>query len=248
MLLIFYLILFRFESLMIRRKEELAQLQTKQIELCNSLGKHPKVLPGSPLPNPDQILDLRVHIENLEREKYEREEKYLEMKGEILKLMEELQLKPTCNFEYEVVDGEDSNFAVTDDNMKQLEEFYKKLIKRKEDMIEEINEKWNKIDTLWNALDVDMKERSKFIDANQTKSIEVLYALKEEIKRLDSVKKENIKVFIEKYKTELFQLWDKCHDDKKEFTYLKVEFYTEELLELYELEIQKWKKYYEENK
>lgn len=194
------------------------------------------------------MLDLRAHVEHLEHEKFEREEKYFKTKDEILKLMEELKLRPSGSFEREVVDGDDSKFRVTNNNMKQLDNFYKKLVNCKEHMLDDINGSWNKINKLWSIMDLDVEQRKTFVDNNKEKSVEVLDALKVEIKRLEAIRMENIKVLIKKYKTELFLLLNKCHKEKIEFTCLNEDFYTDELIEQFELELQIWKRYYEDNK
>ncbi|CAH0550355.1 unnamed protein product [Brassicogethes aeneus] len=207
-----------FEHMYRVRRDELNRIYAKQMEVCTSLGKAPKVFPKSPLLSLEEMENLQKHIDNLESEKYERED--------------------------------DSNFMVTDSNMKDLEKFHNKLVHSKNCMLEEINEKWAKLDRLWTVLEVNVAERSNFSDANRGQPKEVLKSLDKEIKRLDHIKKDNIKVFIEKYRTELQALWDECHCDvnTRDFEYFNADSYTEDYLELFDMEIQRWKKYREENK
>lgn len=44
-------------------------------------------------------------------------------------------------------------------------------------------------------------------------------------------------------------MWKKCHrlDEEKKFPYFNSDCYTEDLLDLHDIQIQKWKSYYEQN-
>ncbi|CAH0560460.1 unnamed protein product [Brassicogethes aeneus] len=132
--------------------------------------------------------------------------------------------------------------------MKDLEKIQNKLVHSKKCMLEKINEKWAKLERLWTVLEVNVAERSNFLDANQGQPKEVLKSLDKEIQRLDHIKKNKNKVFIEKYRTELQALCDECHCDVNTTKYFNAYRYTEDYLELFNMEIQRWKKYRHENK
>ncbi|KAJ8960392.1 hypothetical protein NQ314_006082 [Rhamnusium bicolor] len=81
------------------RVDELNKLRKKQLELCNNLGKEPKILKDSPLPLSEEIEEFKKHIEKLEVEKFNRLEKFISTKEELLDIIKELNIQPSSNFE-----------------------------------------------------------------------------------------------------------------------------------------------------
>ncbi|XP_018568984.1 protein regulator of cytokinesis 1-like isoform X2 [Anoplophora glabripennis] len=233
------------------RRCEQKKLHEKQLELCNMLGKEPKILMDNPLPSPEKLEEFQQHIEKLEAEKYNRLEKFCTVKEELLEIVSELNVEPSSQFEKKVFSSDDSVFLVTDENMKQLDLLHKNLTRQQKNVKEEIVHLRNKIDDYWNLLDIDLKEREDFRQKHIGNSLDVLRALQKEIKRCEELKKANIKVFIDKLRNELKQLWENCHcshTTRMQFGFFNSDCYNEDLLELHEVEITKWKKYYEENK
>ncbi|KAJ8912896.1 hypothetical protein NQ315_011219 [Exocentrus adspersus] len=240
-----------YERLIEVRRAELNKLRERQLDLCNSLGKKPKILKDDPLPSAEEIEEFQKHIEKLEVEKFNRLETFFTTKDKLMKIVKELNAKPTSTFEQNVFSEDDSLFLLTDENMKHLDLLYKNLIKQQGDVEEEIANLRNKIDDYWNLLDVDLKEREDFRKTHVGNSLDILEALKAEAKRCETLKKANIKVFIDKLRLELELLWEKCHCSKavrSDFGFFNSDYYNEDLLELHEVEIAKWKKYYEDNK
>ncbi|KAJ8928189.1 hypothetical protein NQ314_019252, partial [Rhamnusium bicolor] len=228
--LFIFLFLFRYEKLIEVRVNELNKLRKKQLELCNNLGKEPKIIKDSPLPSSEEIEEFQKHIEKLESEKFNRLEKFISTKEELLDIIKELNIQPSSNFEKEVFASDDSAFTVTTENMKQLEQLHRSLHKQLKDVKEEIEQRRNKIDDLWNLLDVDLKEREAFRHKYIGNSVDVLEALRSEVKRCEELKKANIK------------------EMRRDFGFFYSDCYNEDLLELHEVELTKWKKYYAENK
>jgi hypothetical protein len=74
--------------------------------------------------------------------------------------------------------------------------------------------------------------------------------LKDEIKRCEELKRQNIKRFVEEIQKELKHWWDKClfgEEERLQFLPHSSECFTEDLLELHELEVQKLRSYHEQN-
>jgi protein regulator of cytokinesis 1 len=74
--------------------------------------------------------------------------------------------------------------------------------------------------------------------------------LKDELKRCEELKRQNIKCFVEEIRKELNQWWDKClisEEQRLQFRPYSSECFTEDLLELHELEVQKFRSYFEQN-
>jgi protein regulator of cytokinesis 1 len=74
--------------------------------------------------------------------------------------------------------------------------------------------------------------------------------LKDELKRCEELKRQNIKCFVEEIRRELECWWDKClvgEEERLHFQPCSSELYNEDLLELHELEVQKFQSFYEQN-
>jgi protein regulator of cytokinesis 1 len=73
--------------------------------------------------------------------------------------------------------------------------------------------------------------------------------LKDELKRCEELKRQNIKRFIEEIRKDLTYWWDKCLISKEERLQFRPQLSEclSEDLELHELEVQKFKSYYEQN-
>lgn len=238
-----------YESIVNNKKKEINKLIEKQRRLCKYMEEEPKiVMQYPPLPTPAQLEAFQTYIDELESKKFQREEKYCSVKCDIVKLVEDLKYNPSDDFEKKIVMSDDFVFSV--DNMKKLDFFVNSLKEIKKTTEEEVFRLREKVEDLWKMLDVDLMDRDEFRSHYTGSSIDTLKALQHEVKRCEEVRKANIKTFVDKLRVKLEEMWQKCHCselDKRTFKYLNSDCYTEDLLDLYEMEIQKWKKFYEEN-
>ncbi|XP_076259357.1 protein regulator of cytokinesis 1-like isoform X1 [Rhynchophorus ferrugineus] len=236
------------EEIINAKKKEIKILTDKQTKYCNYLGEEPKFnLPCPPLPTPQQMEEFQKYIDKLEHEKFEREERYCMLKEDIMKLVEDLRYKPNSDFEHRVLSSD--NISVTNENMSKLELFSKNLVEVKRSTDDEVSHLRNKVEELWKMLEIDLVDRDEFRTHYTGSSLRTLDALRVEVKRCDEIRKANIKVFIDKLRRELEDIWRKCHrvNEAKSFPYFNSDCYTEDLLDLHDIELQKWKCYYEEN-
>lgn len=238
-----------YETIINRNKKELEALRDKQQRLCKHLGLEQKfTIQYPPFPTPAQLETIQKYIEELESEKFEREEKYCLLKHDITKLVEEIKYKPTSDFEQKVLSSD--NFLVTKENLKKLEFFLISLKEIKKATEEEISQLRGRTEDLWKMLDVDLMDRQEFRSHYTGNSIVTLEALRLEVKRCEEVRKANIKNFVDKLRVQLQDTWIKCHctdSTRRAFKYFNSDCYTEDLLDLHELELQKWRSYYEDN-
>lgn len=217
--------------------KELSELKYKQTNLCKSLG-------WEPLAVVNEVNDLREYVETLENEIFEREEIYFQLKEEIAVIAEELGT--SLNF-----DLANSEVKITDLDMKQLQTCHNKFKVKYEITKKQIADLTKKIEELWNKLEVDIAERDAFRKRNSGNCLKMLEVMEMEVSRLEQIRKVQIKTLIEKKRKELEKMWEKCHcshNEKGQFTFFNSEFYNENLFDLYEREIDKWKLYYEQNK
>ncbi|CAH1099643.1 unnamed protein product [Psylliodes chrysocephalus] len=239
------------EKIVDARQAELNELHQKQLKLCTSLGREPMFFNANSLPSSTELADIQAYIEKLEQETFDREEKFYSVKEKIIEIVTELEYIPSTKFESDVIGQNESKFVITDNNMRALDKFYYNIQKELEDVKEEIGTLRNKIEQLWVLLDLEFIEREDFRKKYTGNSKKTLEALRTELQRCVQLKKANIKVFIDKLRQELSEVWSQCHCSesvKNDFRFLNSDCYTEDLLELHEVQLEKWRSYFEENR
>lgn len=136
-------------------------------------------------------------------------------------------------------------------NLEYLNEELSILQKRRETIQRECNEMLDKLEILWECLDVPQPSRNKFRHMGEVARQTSLDLIAGELKRCKIIKQENVKLFVEKLREQLVEWWDKIKKSDAErarFTYFNSQVYTEDLLDLHEMELADTKKFYEENR
>ncbi|XP_008195217.1 protein regulator of cytokinesis 1 isoform X1 [Tribolium castaneum] len=239
-----------FEALAQIRRREFSDLQEKELELCARLGRAPRLVPGVPLSLPPELEELEAYVEYLETEAMEREEVFFQLKEKIVEIVSELEMCPNLEFEKDILNLSNTQVRITDAEMEQLRQFHDQLVKRLADVTEEVEELRSRIDDLWKKLEVDLVERDDFRARHVGHSLKTLEALKDELNRLKAMKKAKLPSFILKQRDELEEWWEKCHctqTQRDDFTFYYSDCFTEDLFDIHEREIQKWKNYYDGN-
>ena len=229
-------------------KKEIKKLNKEELSLTKSLGRAPQSLPLEPLPSPDTISKFRKYLEQLESTRFEREEHFLNIKAEILDFVEDLNYEPTLDFERMVID--DSVFVVSDNNMKNIEEFLNSLKLLSDDIKKNITNLRKKVKSLWDLLDEDLVVRDEFFKKTTKNNKNTLRALQQEVTRIEHLKKAHIEVFVTRLRNKLASLWDKCHyteEQRNDFEYFTSDTCNQDLLDIYEFEIKRVAEYYENN-
>ncbi|CAG9763824.1 unnamed protein product [Ceutorhynchus assimilis] len=222
----------KYEAVVNAKKLALENLNKKQIQLCKELDRKIQIdLKYPPLPT-------QAQFDKLEAEKFEREEKFVNLKHEITEIVDEIKYKPNSDFEREVLSSDD--MMLSNQNLKMLEFFAKCMKELKLSTEEEVSHLRTRIEDLWKMLDIELIDRDEFRSHYTGNSLDTLEALKIEVKRCEELRKAKIKKFVDKLRDQLQTIWTTCHcsdADKKSFRYLYNDFYTEDLLDLHELEI-----------
>ncbi|VEN63330.1 unnamed protein product [Callosobruchus maculatus] len=230
------------------RFAEIDNLREKQQNICKSLGVEPKILKQDPLPSAADLEQFKEYLDQLEDERFKRQEKFCSTREDILKIIGQLNYKPCLEFEKQVISGND--FQVCNENMERLEQFHQQLQRDFKNVKEEIIDSWMKLQELWNMLDIELLEQHKFRETHKGNSLDVLEGLREELVRCNDLKKANIEKFVITLREQIKEMWQKCHvsEEEADFKFFNTNHYSETILELFELELEKWKTYYEENK
>lgn len=241
----------RLRDTIAKKQIDIKNLLSREKMLCQALGQRQKLLPISPIPPEDEIENFKLYLEELSNEKFIREEKFLLIKTNLLEMIKELKIKPSLDFEKVVLFGDDSAFAVSDENMSLLENFFSSLKATYESLRCEVWELREKLCTLWLRLEESPQYTSEFTEKYPGFSVPTCNALKIEIRRCESRVKENIKIFVEKMRHEIRVLWENCRfgpQEKAEFIHYTSDCFTEDLLSLHELQIEKLKQHFNNNK
>jgi len=233
------------------RMNEVLLLRKQDEDLCQRLGMDPYYVSSTTVPTTYQMDGLKDHIRSMEDEKFTRLEQFVNMKESILKLYQELESEPSTELEREVACEETDRFVLSSTNMSQVSSILKHLeeqVKKNQKMVMEAVEK---IDNLYERLQMEMNDKFQFLAENQGHSPSTIRALHTEITRLEEIKKANIEKFVNNLRNELHCLWDRCFyspDQRNNFSPLHCIEFTEELLEEHEAEAQRLKLYLDENK
>ncbi|XP_071518354.1 protein regulator of cytokinesis 1-like [Panulirus ornatus] len=234
-----------------RRREKLKDLQEQEQELCERLIEEPYSISKRKIPSKEDLEDLERRIRTLEQEKVNREKTFRRLKSNLARLMEELEQKPNSSFEHSILSDVEDLFTLSHRNLQQvkhLNEEYEKKVKNNEKESLQLQEQ---IRCLYDRLGVDPIERDHFLGTIWGYTPSTLKKLREELQRLEELKKQNMARFINQLRRELEILWEKCYiseKDRNAFTPYTSENYVEEVLQAHDKEVQRLQKYFAENK
>lgn len=178
------------------RHKHVDLLLDRQQQICKDLGRKTKDFATESLPSTAEILEFEQYLANLELEKFTRTEKFLCTKNQILKLVQEYNIKPSVDFEREVLSEDDTLFAMTDLNMKLLEDYYSSLKQQCEEIKSKVEHVRKQIETIWTDLDENIEYRDQFRNMYTGTSLDTLASLQDELNRCQALRKENIQVCI----------------------------------------------------
>jgi len=233
------------------RMKEVLKLRKQDEDLCQRLGMDPFYVSSTTVPTTYQMDGLKDHIRSMEDEKFIRLEQFVKLKESILNLYDELESEPSSELEREVACEETDRFVLSATNLSQVANILKQLegeVKKNQKVVMEAVER---LDSLYERLQLEMNEKFQFLAENQGHSPSVISRLHQEIERLEEIKKANIEKFVNNLRNELHCLWDKCFysaEQRNNFSPLHCIDFTEELLEEHEAEAERLKTYLSDNK
>lgn len=139
----------------------------------------------------------------------------------------------------------------TKENIAYLQSERNRYQKQKDEIRHECEKLLQKLEMLWDCLEAPSSVRSKYRNIAAEFKVESLEDLNQELKMCKKQRQENIKHFIEQLRIKLIEQWDKIYKSQEErdkFEFLRSETYTEDLLQLHEMELDECTKFYNENK
>ncbi|XP_012286860.1 protein regulator of cytokinesis 1 isoform X2 [Orussus abietinus] len=232
-----------------QRLERLQTLLAQEQEICKQLGVQPLGINAN-LPTDEQLDSFKLYLEKQEAEKNRLQHLFMSTRRSVLEMLDQLNISPCLDFEL-LVCNDFENFTFTASNMTRLKEFHDDLKNQLEDTKQQAVQKREELIALWKYLDEPLHVGQAFLDQYPGHSVSVLYALNNEIKRCKEKRKENIAKYVGKMRTRLEELWDQCkfsETQRREFYHMYSQTYTDDLLSLHELEVERLQNFYESNK
>lgn len=233
------------------RVNQLNELTRKEALLCEKLGTVPNKITISDIPTITELKQIENHVAAMEQEKIDRTFTFLEQRQVICGLYRELGIKPILNFEKEILSSEVvQSFKVTNENMKRVAELKAGLETQLEDAKQSVVELRDKLMLLWKYLDEDEEHSKNFLDEHEGHSVAVINALKEELRRCEIKKREDICKIVGRIRQVLVEEWDRClisEEERNKFRPFHIDCFTEDLCDLHELEIERLKSFYQKN-
>uniref|UniRef100_A0A1I8QED3 Protein regulator of cytokinesis 1 n=1 Tax=Stomoxys calcitrans TaxID=35570 RepID=A0A1I8QED3_STOCA len=230
------------------RKEQICELLLEQEALCEELGEPPRALLADPLPTAEEIDEFRIHLDKLRDERAERLSRVSNMRRDIKNFLQVLELKVNTETEDRLLNHREIPMnKETFNGLKRMYDNYGAQVQELRDTIDGMR---NKISTLWDRLQTSPNTRHKFNrykDYNQH-TYDVFYS---ELQRCEQLKSQNIKLYVQQIRDEIVRWWDKCLKSEKQrerFSAFSSTCYTDDLLDLHELELNDCKMHYETNK
>ncbi|XP_070814523.1 protein regulator of cytokinesis 1b isoform X2 [Chaetodon trifascialis] len=234
-----------------RRVQQLKALLEQDQELCDVLCSMPYGISPDSVPSLEQLENFCQHVNNQNAEKARRYGEFMDLKRQIILYMEELDHIPETSFEKDVVCEDEDAFCLSRDNITSLKLLVCQLEERKAENEAMCENHREKIQQLWDRLQVPQQEREAFNDHMVTSKKRNLEALRAEVQRLEELKLLNIRNVTDAIRSEIAVLWEKCFlsiDQRQAFAPYFSEDFTEELLSLHDAEIQRLKQHYEDHR
>ncbi|XP_059208945.1 protein regulator of cytokinesis 1b isoform X1 [Centropristis striata] len=234
-----------------RRMQQLKALLEQDQDLCDILCSMPYGISADSVPTPEQLESFSQHIANQNIEKAKRYAEFMDLKKQIILYMEELDHIPETSFEKDVVCEDEDSFCLSRDNITALKLLVCHLEERKAENEVTCEAHREKIQRLWDRLQVPQEEREAFNEHMVSSRKRNLEALQSEVQRLEELKLLNIRNVTDAIRSEVAVFWEKCFfsiDQRQDFTPYFSEDFTEELLSLHDAEIQRLKQHYEDHK
>ncbi|XP_045889378.1 protein regulator of cytokinesis 1b isoform X2 [Micropterus dolomieu] len=234
-----------------QRRQQLKVLLEQDQDLCDILCSIPYGIAPDCVPSLEQLESFSQHIINQNAEKARRYAEFTDLKKQIILYMEELDRIPETSFEKDVICEDEDAFCLSRDNITSLKLLLCQLEEHKtknEVMCEDHREK---IQQLWDRLQVPQEEREAFDEHMVTSKKRNLEALQAEVQRLEELKLLNIRNVTDAIRSEISVFWEKCFfsaDQRQAFAPYFSNDFTEELLSLHDAEIQRLKQHYEDHK
>ncbi|EFN78718.1 protein regulator of cytokinesis 1 [Harpegnathos saltator] len=240
------------ENLECVKKERLLvlkELLAKELDITTKLGAKRLSISANILPTVQELDSFKLYLQKQENEKNRLENVFTEMRCSVIKMMKDLDIAPSSSFEHLVYNNPE-DFVLSTSNMTKLRDFRDQLKVQVEETKGHVERMKEDLLILWKYLD-EPETCQSFLEKYPGYCAATVSALNAEIKRCKEKKKENIYKYVMQLRFELVNLWDLCkycEAERNSFAAFHSSTYTEDLLTLHEIEVEKLRKFYNDNR
>ncbi|EDW25801.1 GL14295 [Drosophila persimilis] len=232
-----------------KRRAEIGELLLQQEQLCEELGALPLPLLADPLPLPDEMDGFRDHLDNLRSQRAVRQTELDQLRKAIKHDMKMLELMPQTDAEDRLLN--DLSHNLTPETLERLRQMRNSYAEQIQELRSKIHDMREKIYVLWDRLqetDESAMRRVRECTENTQRTYDILHS---ELQRCQALRSQTLKTFIEQRRVEISKWWDltlKSQQERNRFSNFYNNYYSEDLLELHELELDDLKSFYTCNK
>ncbi|XP_034235985.1 protein regulator of cytokinesis 1-like isoform X2 [Thrips palmi] len=232
------------------RIEQLVELQRRLDDVRYRLGKNDSSPYNGGITELElEALKCRVTLHEQERDRLQAS--FEETQSAIQQIFHDLEMTATFPFDKMVLSTPPNAFVFSPENMAALKKLHQNMEQKLSDAKHDATELRERLSNLWERLQISSHHREDFLHAHRGYSVPTITAFKEELKRCEAIKRENIENFVLQLRREISSWWDRCHFSKSQRSEFRAFYFTdfnEDVLELHELEVKKLKNFYENNR
>jgi Ase1/PRC1/MAP65 family protein len=229
------------------RYKEIEELRSESVSLCATMDEVPRPIVKDPLPSERELEGYRTYLDELRDQQFNRYGKILEYRDQIKNIMQKLEITSISEYDNNLLHSNELKPTIL--NIEKLEQLHETCVDTFERMEYQIKDFRKRLAQLWKYLDVSESHQQKFEKCSETSQTN-FDILANEVKRCEQIKRENIKVFIERVRAEIEEYWNKCLKSEAErmlFKSFNTNIFNEDVLELHEDELRDLKQFYENN-
>ncbi|KAF2362578.1 hypothetical protein FHG87_006665 [Trinorchestia longiramus] len=199
------------------RRKELHRLLKEEEELCSELLEETSPPCGGQVPSISEIENIKRRINTLVQEKKHRLHTFRTLKGQISKLLGELDQPANSSFLTSIVHSDEGLFTLSLHNLDAMKRLKADLGAKVATNERELKQIQQKVEELWERLAVPQFDRDHLLlhkVSGKTAADLTLYRC--ELERLEEMKKANISRLVESLKSEVVEWWKRCYVSDEE--------------------------------
>ncbi|XP_068145786.1 protein regulator of cytokinesis 1-like [Drosophila tropicalis] len=234
------------------RRAEIFDLLLHQEQLCAELGELPRPLSTDPIATDDDLLAFRKHLEQMSDQRELLLNEIGQLRQQIHQDMKTLDLLASSENENRLLNAINHDpIPETLDSLQKLHETYKTQV---DQMKNEIDVMFEKIQTLWICLGenvIDSFGRRQVEECKSNYNQRSFDILLEELQRCQNLRMQNLPSYMENLRVEFSKWCDvtlKSDQERMRFNILHNDSGNEDLLDVYELELEDVMNFYRKNK
>ncbi|XP_043657957.1 protein regulator of cytokinesis 1 [Drosophila teissieri] len=231
------------------RRAEISELLQQQQQLCDELGELPHPLLADPLPLPEEMDSFRDHLAQLRDQRVQRLEEMDQLRHSIRHNMKLLELHSQTDSEKQLLNSD--THRPTPESYERLQTMHKEYADQVQELRERIDEMRDKIDLLWQRLRLTDEYAMRRVRESTSYNQRTFDILREELERCQAMRQQNLKTFIDQLRIEINEWWDltlKSTKERRRFTSYYCDTQSEDVLELFERELDHLKEFYNSNR